>query len=150
MKRSSCACGVKGPLLIFIPFPLPFTNFQFSTSSLSNFSSFPLHFPFLPGLAPFFPVGQQKILGKKCQEALCPPSPYPVAASMGAWGANAPQSEALPPTCPPQKKKWPKSAIFGKFLDFCPLRIAFCPLDAPHKKKKNLVPPLPLPCLLLN
>ena len=59
----------------------------------------------------------------------------------GGMGENTPQSEALPPS---QKKKRPKSAIFGKFLDFCPLRIAFCPLDAPHKKKKKkiLVPPL--------
>ena len=40
-----------------------------------------------------------------------------------------------PPLSPSQKKKLPKSAIFGKFLDFCPLRIA-CP------KKKVLVPPL--------
>ena len=44
-------------------------------------------------------------------------------------------------TCPPsQKKKWPKSAIFGNFLDFCPLRNVFCPLDAPTKN--FLVPPL--------
>ena len=59
----------------------------------------------------------------------------------GAWRANAPQLEALPPTCPPvRRKKWQKSAIFGKILDFCPLRIAFFPLDAPHKKIR--VPPL--------
>ena len=41
------------------------------------------------------------------------------------------------PTCPlpHQKKKMAKSAIFSKFLDFCPLRNVFCPLDAsPHKK----------------
>ena len=38
-----------------------------------------------------------------------------------------------PPNCPPQKAKWPKSSIFGIFLNFCPLRMAFCPLDAPHK-----------------
>ena len=50
-------------------------------------------------------------------------------------GANAPQSEALPPHLPPvRRKKLPKSAIFGKFLDFCPLRITFCPLDAPPQK----------------
>ena len=55
----------------------------------------------------------------------------------GAWGHLHPQLEALP-TYPSQKKKWPKSAIFWKVLNFCPLRIAFCPLDAP----KNLVPPL--------
>ena len=45
-----------------------------------------------------------------------------------------PPSEALPPLSPSQKKKWPKSAIFDKILDFCPLRIAFCPLDAPPQK----------------
>ena len=55
-----------------------------------------------------------------------------MAASRG-HGAFAPQSEALPPTCPPsQKKKWPKSAILDKCLDFCPLVNAFCPLDAPQ------------------
>ena len=53
----------------------------------------------------------------------------------GGMGAFAPQSEALPPTCPPvRRKKWPKSAIFGNILDFCPLRNVFFPLDAPHKK----------------
>ena len=66
-------------------------------------------------------------------------------ASRGAW-ANLPPptvaSEALPPLAPSQKKKWPKAAIVGKFLDFCPLRNAFCPLDAPQKRRKNLVPPL--------
>ena len=55
---------------------------------------------------------------------------------MGGHGGKCPPSEALPPTCPPlRRKKWPKSAIFGKFLDFCPLRIAFCPLNAPLHKK---------------
>ena len=49
--------------------------------------------------------------------------------------------------CPPlspqsEAKKWSKSAIFGKFLNFCPLRNAFFPLDAPHKT--FLVPPLVL------
>ena len=55
-----------------------------------------------------------------------------MAASRGAF---APPLEALPPLAHPpiRWKKWSKSAIFGKFLNFCPLRIAFCPLDAPHK-----------------
>ena len=35
--------------------------------------------------------------------------------------------EPLPPYAPSQKKKWSKSAIFGKFLDFSPLRNAFYP-----------------------
>ena len=39
-----------------------------------------------------------------------------------------------------EEKKWSKSAIFCNF-GFCPLRNAFCPLDAPPPKK-NLVPPL--------
>ena len=55
-----------------------------------------------------------------------------------------PQSEALPPHLSPpprQKKKWPKSVIFGKFLNFCPLRIAFFPLDAPTKKLPGAVIP---------
>ena len=55
----------------------------------------------------------------------------------GGMGAFAPQSKALLPV---RRKKWPKSAIFGNFLDFYSLRITFCPLDAPHKK--FLVPPL--------
>ena len=61
----------------------------------------------------------------------------PVAASRGAF---APLGGSVPSLPSPRRKKWPKSAIFGKFLDFCPLRIAFCPLDVPHKK--FLVPPL--------
>ena len=44
------------------------------------------------------------------------------------------------PPPPVRRNKWPKSSIFGKFLVFCPLRITFCPLDAPTKK--ILVPPL--------
>ena len=59
----------------------------------------------------------------------------------GALGENPPSRRLCSPLAPPvRRKKWPKSVIFGKFLDFCPLRIAFCPLDAPHKK--FLVPPL--------
>ena len=51
--------------------------------------------------------------------------------------------EALPHSPPPavRRKKWPKLAIFGKCLGFCPLRIAFCPLDCPPTTK-ILVPPL--------
>ena len=53
----------------------------------------------------------------------------------GGHGGKMPPVGGSAPHLPPsQKKKLPKSAIFGKFLDFCPLRIAFCPLDAPHKK----------------
>ena len=54
--------------------------------------------------------------------------------SGGIKGGGMGQSEALAPFAPPpsQKKKWPKSVIFGKFMDFGPLRIAFCPLDAPQ------------------
>ena len=51
---------------------------------------------------------------------ICPPPPV---------GGSSPH---LPP--PVRRKKWPKSAIFGNFLDFCSLRVAFFPLDAPHKK----------------
>ena len=50
-------------------------------------------------------------------------------------------SEALPPTFPRvRRKKWLKSAIFGNFLIFSPLRYAFCPPDA--STKDFLVPPL--------
>ena len=70
-----------------------------------------------------------------------------VVASRGHGGIH-PQSEALPPTLAPppsQRGKMVKSAIFGKFLNFC-LRIVVCPLDSPPKKtkqnKKILVPPL--------
>ena len=47
----------------------------------------------------------------------------------GAWGICSPP--------PVRRKKWPKSVIFGKFWDFCPLRIAFFPLNAPHKNKQT-------------
>ena len=46
-----------------------------------------------------------------------------------------PPRQKLCPHLPPvRRKKWPKSAIFGKFLDFCPLRIAFPPRCPPPKK----------------
>ena len=50
-------------------------------------------------------------------------------------GAFAPQSEALSPTSPPiRRKKIAKISHFRQIFGFCPLRIAFCPLDALHKK----------------
>ena len=56
----------------------------------------------------------------------------------GGMGAFPPPSQRLcPPLSPVRKKKWPKSAIFGKFLDFCPLRITFCPLMPPQKKNSG-------------
>ena len=72
--------------------------------------------------------------------------PHPVAASRGR-GAFPPVGGSSP-THPQSKEKRPKSAIFADFFKFLPLRIAFCPLDARHKKKKkkkNLVPPLATP-----
>ena len=54
-----------------------------------------------------------------------------VVASKGVIGN--PRSRRL---CPPPRKKWPKSAIFGKILDFCPLRNAFCP-SMPTKNKQT-------------
>ena len=33
-------------------------------------------------------------------------------------------------TFPPPPEKWKKSVIFGNFFDFCPLKYAFCPLNA--------------------
>ena len=58
----------------------------------------------------------------------------------GTWDICLPVGGSFPHLPPSQKKKWPKSAIFGKLVDFCPLRNAFCPLDAPTKK--IMVPPL--------
>ena len=85
-------------------------------------------------------------------EAYCPsvpPLPFPVAASMGGQmhlppppppvGGSAPH---LPPV---RRKKWSKSAIFGKFLDFCPTETHFAPSMPLPKKKKNLVPHCPSP-----
>ena len=40
------------------------------------------------------------------------------------------QRLSLPPLSPQSEEKMAK---ISKFLDFCPLRIAFCPLDAPQK-----------------
>ena len=64
----------------------------------------------------------------------------------GAWGhgplSRRPCPHLLPP--PPQKK-WPKSNIFGKFMDFCPPQNRILsPRCHPHGKK-NLVPPLTTP-----
>ena len=64
-----------GPLLIFIHFSF---QFQFSTSFLLIFPSFPLHFPFLP--CPSFPGRSAKISGEKCQDsALLSPACYATA-----------------------------------------------------------------------
>ena len=50
----------------------------------------------------------------------------------GAFAPHPPTVGGSSPTLAPLKRKnWPKSAIFAKFLGLCPLRIAFCPLDAP-------------------
>ena len=60
----------------------------------------------------------------------------------GHWGIcppPPPPSRRLCPHSPPppvRRKSWSKSAIFGKFLDSCPLRIAFSPL----MPQKFLVP----------
>ena len=65
----------------------------------------------------------------------------------GAWGhLPPPPLEGLPPCPPSQKKKWPKSAIFGKFLDFCPSELHFAPSMPPTN---FLVPPLLFPLLVL-
>ena len=57
----------------------------------------------------------------------------------GAWGhlpSPVPPLEALPPHLPPVRRKNGQNQLFlAIFLDFCPLRNAFCPLDAPTKKK---------------
>ena len=45
----------------------------------------------------------------------------------GAWEHFPPPLKA-----PSQKKKWPKSAIFGKFLDFSPLESHFAPSMPPQ------------------
>ena len=52
-----------------------------------------------------------------------------VAAPRGGGHGASPQALPPPPHLPQVRRK--KSAIFGKFLDFCPLRIAFFPHDAP-------------------
>ena len=65
----------------------------------------------------------------------------PSTGSSGSMKVPPPRRRISPTPPPPvRRNKWPKSSIFGKFSDFCPLRIAFCPLDAPTKK--ILVPPL--------
>ena len=58
-----------------------------------------------------------------------------VAASRGAWGNFPPSRRLFPLHLPPSQKEkigqnQPLSAIF---FYFCPLRKAFCPLDAPTK-----------------
>ena len=65
---------------------------------------------------------------------------------MGAFALPVGGSAPPPPLAPPSEgKKWPKSAIFSKFVDFCPLRITFCP-----PQKKILVPPHCYWCSLNN
>ena len=53
----------------------------------------------------------------------------------GEMGAFAPRRRLSPSPLVPQseEKKWPKSAIFNKFLDFCPSESHFAP-SMPHKK----------------
>ena len=64
----------------------------------------------------------------------------------GGMGEFTPQSEACHHLRPPVRKiKRPKSAIFGNFLDFYPLRITFCPLNASHRKEKKIWCPHCLP-----
>ena len=65
--------------------------------------------------------------------------------SIKGEGGFAP-SRRLFPHSPPVKGKKAKISYFWRFFLFLPLRIAFSPLDARHKKKKkNLVPPLATP-----
>ena len=63
---------------------------------------------------------------------------YALPPPQSRWhGGICPQSEALPPhTFPQSEGKNGQNQPFPAFfsLDFCPLRIAFCSLDAPHKK----------------
>ena len=64
-----------------------------------------------------------------------------VAAPGGHDGAfPPPQLDTLPPTCP-QSEGWQKSAIFGIFLDFCPLTYAFFPLNFPPPPTKYFLVP---------
>lgn len=59
---------------------------------------------------------------------------HAVVAPRGAWGGIFPLLEALPPLALLRREKWQKSAIFVILKNFCPLRYAFCPLDAPPQK----------------
>ena len=62
----------------------------------------------------------------------------------GGHGGQMPPVGGSAPTFPPvRRKKWPKSAIFGKFWIFAPQNRILPPRCPPHKKK-ILVPPLPL------
>ena len=62
----------------------------------------------------------------------------------GAWGHfPPPQSKDLSPYLPPcQKENMAKISHFQQIFGYLPPQNAFCSLDAPQKKKKNLVPPL--------
>ena len=58
----------------------------------------------------------------------------------GGMGENAPQSEALPPLAPSQKKKMAKISHFLQIFGFLPPQNRILPPRCPHKK--FLVPPL--------
>ena len=59
---------------------------------------------------------------------------WAVAASKGGMGVIFPQL-ALPPLAPQSEEKLAKISHFLQIsCDFCPLRIAFCLLNAPHNK----------------
>ena len=53
----------------------------------------------------------------------------------GAWGAFPPHQRLCPPLAPQSEEKNGQNKLFSaNFFDFCPLRIAFCPLDVPSQK----------------
>ena len=65
-----------------------------------------------------------KMMQLKCLRA--------VAASRGGGMGHPDQGSA--PTCPPVRRKNGQNQPFlAIFFNFCPLRNAFCSLDAPHK-----------------
>ena len=62
----------------------------------------------------------------------------------GMGGGKCPQSEALPPTCPPQseEKNGQNQPFSANFWIFAPSELHFAPSMPPTKK--FLVPPLPI------
>ena len=69
----------------------------------------------------------------------------PMAASRGGMGGSkCPQSETLPPTCPPQseEKNGQNQPFLANFWIFAPSKLHFAPSMPPTKK--FLVPPLEL------
>ena len=63
--------------------------------------------------------------------------------SMNVNGSDSTKAFASPVRgSAPPPKKWQKSAIFGKFLDFCPVRHCILPPQCPPPPQKILVPPL--------